>query len=242
MKGSSSGNLGTQLEYLWAEAQNSGAIEKMHAASDKSPENMADIWCTDFESPDESVAHRDRRRGDARAFYDYLTGSGGSGLGMNRPSLMQINDLRKRISSSRNGGSGIGYRPNYIFGRSGGSGSSIDNFVERSNAATTNDLINSIRSLDNHAELRAMCELLRVIAKNQGITVSHIGTAMSNNTTSGGSGKGTGIDDGSSVNVPSGPIGNGPAANQKRGIGGGNDYSTIHEKNMAIARGGDFAA
>ena len=121
--------------------------------------------------------------------------------------------------------------------------SAADRYAQREYQANNNDLINAIHSLDVHAELQYMCETLKVIAGNQVAMNKNIGessaTTSAKLSTVASLAAKTAASGGNAMSNPA----KAPSPERKRKAGTpvGNDYASIHSKNLEIARGGNFA-
>jgi hypothetical protein len=234
--------MGTQLEYIWKEAQKTGVVEAMHKA-DQNPETQAKIWMDMYEKP--GIPHWENRKSYANQFMQQY-GQGGSGKrihgGGDGPTARPFNHGFKAAMSSMRGGSGDGAviapKNTYI-------SSATDRYTQT--VGNSNDaMINAIRQLDIHAEMRELITIMRENTNNQSKLSDSLKKASSqmaggnfggapaggNQQNGGGSMKG--------VSMPSGKPG-GPNEDMKRGTSGTNNYEAIHKKNLEIAKGGSFS-
>ena len=171
---------------------------------------------------------------------------GNTGTDLRKGGTGSIRKLRDQINlyNRINGVGGKG--PDISASRDGiyGAGSK---FLAEATSSETLALIDTLKQLDVHDELNTLINILQASSNNQ-VTLNDnlIKTMRSMGSSSDGGGRGNGQSaaPGMKLQKIEAPTPETPpnADDQKKGNSGGNEYSTIHQKNMEIAKGGKFAA
>lgn len=255
-KGKSVSDLGLQLEFFDWEAKNkySGAISKLKSAS--GIDAKTDAWCTHYEGPDERYAHRDRRKDSAHSYFNQFA-NGGGGLGLRRKNkLTPIQPYKFAGYAAKVGGGGDSATATYELRPNSGYSSAATRYVSANTSVSNTAVIDAIRQIDIHSEMRELIAIVAMQVKNQHTINANMINAVkavsaSNSKPAGGAtGGGSASSQKNTAKAAADAMKkldspqtkpDGPNQQSKKGISGTNNYNTIHAKNIEIAKGGKFA-